>query len=264
MKTILPLLVLLVSFQFSFGQGKSIAVLHDSFGNIQLGELWARLDGLAQEMVYNPNLSGYVIIYPQKISAQQNFRRERLYQRQIFIRIYQYSTIDPNRFTIALGEERDDFQIELWKAPPDAELPFAIRENWSETSYDLTKPFIFGTEDINEAYPTFVPGLYARLLNENPNLRGHVVVYNQSRKEAAQRLKEFSYEFKIPLPRLKLFIVKNKRRSFGETEFWIVPQKKKQTGIIQQTPLLTKEECPQGGVVLSRFQIPEGKFQIKT
>jgi hypothetical protein len=69
------------------------------------------------------------------------------------------------------------------------------------------------------------PGLYAKLLKETPNLSGHLVIFNKTKKDARSEtevlLKLFTEDYKVPRSRLRFFFAKNK--GTPDVEFWIVP-----------------------------------------
>jgi hypothetical protein len=158
------------------------AVLFDKFLEQPFGSTIARIDNFVAHLSYNPNSDGYVVIYPEKNSIKQDFRREKRYKEIIINRFYQVSRFDEKRFLIVRGEEKDEMEIELWEVSRGAEKPFSILEILPENRPDLSKAFIFGSEDIEEAYPDFAPRRFAKLLNENSNLRGHIVIFNKSNK----------------------------------------------------------------------------------
>jgi hypothetical protein len=203
------------------------AVLVDKFLEQPFGSTIARIDNFVVHLSYNPNSDGYVVIYPEKNSIKQSFRREKRYKEIIINRFYQVSGLDEKRFLIVRGEEKEEMEIELWEVPTGAEKPFSVLEIWQEKPRNLSKAFIFGSEDIEEAYPDFAPRRFAKLLNENPNLRAHIVIFNKSKKEQRAEmqnwLKLFTEDYKLPSRRLKFFFAKNNGRP--DVEFWIVPQK---------------------------------------
>jgi hypothetical protein len=222
----LTVLILFVCFQICFGQEKQ-AVLSDTFKIIPLGELWARIDTFVQQLQRNSNSKAYIVIYPEKESAKLNFRLEVRYAQLINNRIYQQNNFDERRIKIGISKVKDDFEVKLWTIPESKEIPFMIEREWSESPPDLTKPFIFGEEDMKDPYPYFAPKRYANLIKNNSNLRGHIVIFNKSKKErqvkAQEWIKEFTEEYKVPRSQLKIFFGNNKGNP--DVEFWIVPHK---------------------------------------
>lgn len=203
------------------------AVLFDRFNLVPLGALWARIDNFITYLSQNPNSNGYIVIYPEKDSIKENFRQERRLKNQIINRFYQRNGVDEKRFLIVRSAEKDELEIEFWAVPPGAEKPFSVQETWLEETPDLSKAFIFGSEHIEDPYPDFAPRRFAKILNENPGLRAHIVIFNKSKKEAQAEmrnwLKLFTEDYKLPRERLKFFFAKNNGRP--DVEFWIVPKK---------------------------------------
>jgi hypothetical protein len=225
----LILTVLSVSVRLCSAQAdnSSKAVLFDKFLKQPYGATIARIDNFVVHLAYNPNSDGYVVIYPEKNSLKPDFRRGKRLKEIIINRFYQVSGFDEKRFQIVRGEERNELKIELWEVPRGAQKPFSILEILPEKPRDLSKAFIFGSEDIEEAYANFAPRRFAKILSENPNLRGHIVIFNKSKKESRLEmqcwLSLFSEDYKLPRSRLKFFFAKNNGRP--DAEFWIVPKK---------------------------------------
>lgn len=223
-------LLSLAAFQFCFSQVKPKAVLFDKFNQVVLGELLARIDGFLQELEQKPDLQGYVVIYPEKNPVTQDFKYYKRYANQINNRIYQQSAVDESRIFIVRSKEKDTVEVELWKVPADAEKPFSIEDKFSPPLPDITKAFVFDAIYLEESYPTFAPKLYANLINNNQNLRGHIVAHGYSKKYALKQAEEWAKlltdNYKIPHNCLKVFSKKTKSNNYY-VEFWLVPQKKK-------------------------------------
>lgn len=219
------ILILLTSIAVCFGQEKSEALLIDKFGNLTCGDIMARTDILLHELFEDPNSQGYVIIYPEKNSAKKALRLERIINASIYMRRF-----DKNRIIVIRSKENNykEATVEFWKVPFDAEKPFFVEEEWVDSATALTKPFIFGSIWNDDACPLFIAEKYANLIKDKPNLRGHIVVFNPSKKEARNDMKEwlklFTEEYKVPRDRLKIFFGKNNDIP-DLVEFWIVPQK---------------------------------------
>ena len=225
-------MILFVSFRISFAQEKPKAVLFDKFNHTVVGELWARIETFVQELKQEPNLQGFVVIYPKKDLVKPDFRDFKRYARDINNRIYQQSAVDENRIFIVRSKEKDSLEVELWKVPLGAEKPFLIEDKWASPLPDLTKAFVFDTIYLEEIYPTFRPKLYANLINTNPNLRGHIVAHGNYKEyvlnDANNWVKSLTDDYKIPRNRLKVFFKKIKSNNYY-VEFWLVPERKKQS-----------------------------------
>ena len=80
----------------------------------------------------------------------------------------------------------------------------------------------------DDACPLFIPENYAKIIKENPNVRGHIVIFNPAKKESRREIEEWvkllTEEYKVPRNRLKIFFGKNNAIP-DLVEFWIVPRK---------------------------------------
>jgi hypothetical protein len=235
----LILVIILTSLQVALGQNKSEAVLVDKFdGVINFGHLSAIIHNFFQALSNDSSSQGYVVIYPAKDSAKKNFWRERRYENHIKNEI-SLQKFDKRRISIVRSKERDSIEVEFWEVPIGIEKPFSTEEKWAEIQKDLAKPFVFGYISLEEIFPNFIPEFYADYIKNNENLRGHIVVFDASRKFALERANEWikvlTEEYKVPRNRLKVFFAKqsNSVIRFGgatnpvEVEFWLVPERKK-------------------------------------
>ncbi len=227
------LIILFASSQLCFGQNKSEAVLLSSFSKAVDEEIASNLDAFFHELVNSPQEQGYVVIYPAKSSIKQNYRLERRYER--FIKeMISTRRFDKNRIIFVQSKEEETIKVEFWKVPLGIDKPFSIENKWSETPPDLTKPFIYGFTYPDEIFLNFVPEFYADYLKNNENLRGHIVVFNNSRKDANKWIKVLTEEYKVPRNRLKVFFGKTNGSIIYvpkgllpvEAEFWLVPKKR--------------------------------------
>jgi hypothetical protein len=223
-KGLFILLVLLASLEFCFGQEKSQTLLVDRFGNSACGEIMGRTDVLLYELVKDPKSEGFVIISPEKNSIKEALRFERIINASIYSRRF-----DKSRITIIRNKEENygETMVEFWKVPLGGEKPSFVEDKWANSAINLTKPFIFGRIWNDDACPLFIPENYANLIKENLNVRGHIVIFNHSKKEARRAMEEWlkllTAEYKVPRNRLKIFFRKN--NDIPEVEFWVVPQK---------------------------------------
>lgn len=223
-KGFLTLLILLVSLEVCFGQEKSEALLIDKFGNLACGDIMARTDILLHELLKDPNSQGYVVLYPEKNSVKEALRLEKIINGGIYMRRF-----DKNRITVVRSKENNykEATVEFWKVPFNAEKPSFVEEKWADSAIAITKPFIFGSIWNDDACPLFMPENYAKLIKDNPHLRGHIVIFNKSKKEAHNEMEEWlkllTEEYKVPQNRLKIFFGKN--NGIPDVEFWIVPRK---------------------------------------
>jgi hypothetical protein len=218
------MLILLTSLQLCFGQEKSEALLFDRFGNYACGDIMARADALFAELMRDPQSHAYVVISPRKNSIKEALRLERIINASIYLR-----RVDKSQITLIRNKENnfEEAIVEFWKVPFDAEKPSFVEERWAETTIALTKPFIFGSIWNDDSCPLFIPENYAKLIKENPNLRGHIVIFNPSKKESRNEMKQWlnllTEEYKVPRNRLKIFFASRRKNGIPDVEFWIVP-----------------------------------------
>lgn len=223
-KTLFILVILLASFQISFGQENPKAELIDEFGKILCEDAIGRLDSFFANLQNNPDSTGYIIIYADKNSIIEGFDFEHTIKNHIVFR-----KVDEKQFVIIRGEKRDNIKIEFWKVPAGADKPSYTEEKWTQTINNPDKAFVFGIVHIDDVCFSFNSKVFAEFLIANPNLRGHIVIYNKSKKEAQKESKEwlevFTNEFKVPRRQLRIYFSKN--RDYPGVELWLVPQKKK-------------------------------------
>jgi hypothetical protein len=218
------LVILFTSFQICFSQEEQKAVLFNKSGNVVPEEFAAIFETFYGKVIKNPTLQGYIVIHPKKNSINQNFRRERGYERFVknLISIYKF---DKSRITVVRSEEKDEIELEFWIVPHNAQKPFTIEEKWAEYIPDLTKAFVFGIDDEIYTFPSFIPEFYADYINNNANLRGHIVSFSSRYSLDVEKwVKILTEDYKIPRNRLKIFYRKTKREPY--IEFWLVPKKK--------------------------------------
>lgn len=224
-KIFLRLLILLISLQFGFGQEKPEAVLESEFGKIPCGQFLSRTDSFFYGLMYDPKSTGYAVIYSDRKDPGNGIWYEKLIISLIYRRKF-----DKSRLIIIRGEKRETVSIEFWKVPLGAETPKFIEADWSESLPDPTKPFVFGSIDDDNVCPTFIPETYADFIKANPDVLGQLVIFDSSKIQrkarAAEWLKIFTKDFKIPRKRFKVFFVKA-NKNLPHVEFWIVPKKKK-------------------------------------
>ena len=222
-KMFFVLIILFTSFQTCFGQEKPKAEQIDEFGIISCDDFLARLDNLFNALKNEPDSTGYAIIYTEKDSRQLK-RFETWINGQVY-----FAKFASNRLVIKYAEKEDDFRVVFWKVPAGANLPTFVEQKTSFVLPPSTKAFRLATS-VYEICPTLSPKLYANYLQANPNVRGHIVVFNKSIREAKKDgedwLKILTKEFNVSRNQLKVFYNKNYPYSESVTEFWLVPKKK--------------------------------------
>ena len=222
-KVFIFFILLYTSFQICPGQEKPEAVLVDQFGKITCEELLARLDLFSTDLGNNPGSLGYIVIYPEKTSVRTGISYINWIRGH-----WTFRKLDDTRYVIIRGEERDAINIEFWRVPPGADESFYKGEKWIAAAVKVKKAFVFNSLHIEDVCPTFNLKDYAEILLSDPSLRGHIVIFNKSRRESQKEAQDWltvlTKDYKVPRNRLRVFFATN--GNGAEAEFWIVPTKK--------------------------------------
>lgn len=223
-KTFFVLAILFISFQICFGQEKPKANQVDEFGAIGCDDFLARVDNFAYALENEPSSTGYAIIY-----ADKDSRQAKGYEIWLNGQIY-FRKFDSRRIIVKRAAKEDIFRVVFWKVRAGADLPIFIEQKVSYVLPSSTKAYRFAMS-VHDICPTLSPSYYADYLQANPNMHGHIVIFNKMIKEAKKDgenlLKMLTEEFNIASNRLKVFYKKSPPNSESATEFWLVPQKKK-------------------------------------
>jgi len=225
-RIVAALVFMIVSTVKCIAQDRPKAVQTDQFGRVGCEGLYARVDLLGDTLFRNPGSRATVIISPQMDSTSKA-----LYYSELIKKAFQLREYALDRLRIVRGPAAESVGGAVWLVPAGAEDPGQGLEVWPDKPLDLSKPFIFDTEDENNICPTFVPKLYAELIKSNPNVLGRIVVIPNSmsgrrRKfEAAKEwIENLTQKWGVPRNRLKLLFAKP--TDFEVIQFWIVPVKK--------------------------------------
>ncbi len=183
-KIILIFLILSAIAHCCFGQSRLKAELYDHFGELPCGHRLNRIDTFIQDLNAEPGSTGLILIY----SNERSLDKARQYKHDIDGTIYSRG-FDKDRIAVETVKREGVIGVDVWKIPAGVKEPVITEEKWPDAAPDLTRPFVFGSE-FPELYCTvFMLPDYARLLIENPDLRGHIVIYNNLKKMGAKKLK---------------------------------------------------------------------------
>lgn len=208
-------------FGSTLGQETPKAVLVDEFGNLQCGDVLARLDAFMVELQNNPGDSGYVLISEAK-------RNPRAFQKVVETSFYM-RRFDRERISIVIVGNEIGAGSQFWRVPLGADAPafkpIALPEP------DLTKPFMYGSDDRVGICPTFSPDLFAKLILDNPGSMARVVIAGptvSSRLQTAKDVRDtFEHSTKLPTDRISFYYVHRKEEWLWETEYWFLPAKRR-------------------------------------
>ena len=109
----------------------------DSYGAIRYSDEKARLDNLAIQLTNSDKMIGYIIVYAGRkgTGAEAQTRASRGLNYLINVR-----KIDPLRVKAIYAGYREDFQVDLWILPANAEwLPFASTDDPSQVEIIYAK-----------------------------------------------------------------------------------------------------------------------------
>ena len=224
MKKLLLAVILFVT-GLGLAQDKPNAVQVDEFGRTPCDELGARASNLVQSISKAPASRALVISYPRA-------KGQSLAKHQFLQILANFASAElENRVDFVMGEIRSETKVEFWMVPQGAKEPYYRGERWPIPMHDLSKPFIYDSEDENGEYPTFILRKFAELLTNNPGSRAHIVVRKGGRYAfsfqgfADQWIDELNQKFGIPRKRIKVFHGKRTSYSVTYAEFWFVPAK---------------------------------------
>ena len=208
------------------GQSVPQPELIDEFGQMGCDEMLSRIDNFAVHLQHDPTSTAVITIYPPQIYPHLGGRRLRLISSTLQLR-----GIEEDRYTFRRNPNSPDGQIrtKLWKLPPGAVIPEDDLSVWNEEPPVTDRAHVFGYVDDIDICPSFVPKKFAKLILNNPESKGHVVVITSrdmmwdKYKLAETWISELAEKHGIPRKRLRLFFSKG---SGAGVEFWFVPQKK--------------------------------------
>jgi hypothetical protein len=239
-KSFLFLIILLASFQISFGQEKPKAYLIDEFGKPCSEDLMARYDGFLIQLNQNPLAIGYIIFYGDDELEGRNLN----FITYLTLIYPQAHRLDKSRIVLIRGENRAEMKIQFWLVPAGANPPKPERE-FVEEKITSTSLFDRNRAEFNRwsgrldiYYDGFLDlgcefrpnvGEFANTLLSNPELTGYLIVYTEFGKgiKYGNRVASFAVvdlmnDYKVPRNRLKTIYGGN--REEPEIELWFVPK----------------------------------------
>ncbi len=223
-KVIFTILILLLTFQFCFGQEKPKAELIDKFSYESNDPLQARIFNLISA-VKKSNSKGYIIIH----SSTKDSLDKYLYERRIK-NCFRWAKLPDKNFVIVLGEDRNDFEVELWKVPNGADKPqfTETRKDYVVTS--LSKPKLIHKLQWNEEYCPLYFDLqfYSKFLKVNPNLVGRIIIREKKLSNFNKVKQELTRQLTITnkVSKTQLEFVKDKIEYSEDVEYWFVLKNK--------------------------------------
>ena len=213
------------------------ARLIDSFGEIQISDLMARLDNFAIELQNDPTSTGVIAAH----AAKHKFPGWPL-RRAYVSRNYLVDTrgLDAARVSVVFGDLRDDTTFELWLVPPGAAPPakpfdVSLLMSGERTPLPFDRFTVIehgdrSQSEYGDTYPDSA-GLYyyfAEVLRHDPALRGCVIGYT-SRRGSLAAGRRMASRAKLAMAKAhaidvgRVFAVGGGRRAYKMIELWLVP-----------------------------------------
>lgn len=214
------------------------ARLIDSFGEIQLSDLMARLDFFAIELWNIPGARGVVVAY----AARHKFPGWPVRRGHMMVD-YLVNTrgLEASRLSVFNGGLRDETAFELWLVPRGAELPVkpfdaSLLMSGEKSPVLLDRLVVVERGDeITSAYglepkpdSAGVYEYFAEVLRRDPSLRGCVIAYtwrrgarSADRRIAARAKMTIAKSHAVDVARL--FTRGGGRRAYKTIELWLVP-----------------------------------------
>lgn len=219
-------------------QQPAAARLVDSFGEVMITDLKARIDNFALELLQAPDAKGYVVAY----GARNRFPGWPVRNARDSLQfLLDYRGIPAARLAVINGGLREDNRLELWVVPPGAELnvkPFDVSLLMSGERTPL--PFdrfgvlergdYFAAETDRDSYPDegYLYAYLAEVLRADPGLRACVIAYTSSRgaRSADRRIAASAKAAIVKSQAVdvrRVVAVGGGRRRYKAVELWLVP-----------------------------------------
>ncbi len=221
-KIIFTFLIIFAAVQFCFGQENPRAVLQDRLGELPCDQFLSRLDSFFVELMKDPSSTGYAVISFGERSLEDRFTYENWINTHILFRKFPKDRLK----LIEADRGNTGLETEFWTIPVGADKPPIIVENEGPLPPPARAVRFGDTGGDICAY--FYGSQYIKYLQAYPELKAHIVIYNNSarkaRKEGDGWIKSLVSN-KIARNRIRIF--HSKEKSYPYEEFWLVPSKKK-------------------------------------
>jgi hypothetical protein len=211
----------------------------ESFGEIQISDLLARLDSFALEIENDPAARAVIVAY----GARHKFPGWPLRRGRFALNYLKNSRgIEAARLAFVNGGLRDDTTFELWVVPAGAELPArpfdaALLMSGERTAVLFDRFIVVERRDRVEIeayerdpYPddAYMYEYFAEVLRRDPALRGCVIGYTSKRgpRTAGRRI---ASRAKLTMAKAhgtdvsRVYAFGGGRREYKTIELWLVP-----------------------------------------
>jgi len=217
----LPAILVLILAINAWSQDKPQAQLVDEFGPQQCDEFLARVDNLMIQLGTNPSANALVVFGPKFGSAEKINRFRHLIEME-----FKRSTFSANRLRITQTKDSTAPGGKFWLLPDGATVPVVDPVKWPDETIDISRPFLFGTEQMDDVCPTFYLDDFAEFLRSHSNLHGKIVIHaylqRATTEDAVKWLSDLE-KLRVPRKRLRVFLAKPS--NWERVDFWIVPRR---------------------------------------
>jgi len=240
MKKLLTVLLLLLAAATSNARqqgAKPSARLIDSFGDIQLSDLMARLDNFANELQSDPAARGFLVAYsaPNKFPGWPTRRARTSVEYLASLR-----GLDRARLDVVNGGPGEETKIELWLVPAGAGPPVkpydaALMMAGEKTPLPFDRFVVIERGDrqiseYGEPYPdeAYLYADFSEVLRRDPAVRGCVIGY-ASRRGSLAAGRRIASRAKLTMAKAygtdvsRVYVFGGGRREYKTIELWLVP-----------------------------------------
>lgn len=223
MKILLTFLLMILAFQFSFGQEKPKAELQEIIGPTNNDNLLSRVQNLSHSLEEKD--TAYIVISSTDDNQLFKYKTERK------IKGCFYPKFPSNKLVIVYDENKNEDLTEFWRVPFGAIPP----RNPDETKKDFTlsksqnKVLLYsGSWEEDYCRTNFDLEFYSKFLLANPHLFGKISVLAKTQKQGLNKVFSISQtlikKFKVPKSQLKISYTWN--NVWDYEDYWLVPKKK--------------------------------------
>jgi len=226
-KSLLTLILLIFFQNICFAQNQTNSKIVDEFGKLSNDDLQGRVWQFTE--ILNQNKSyGTIVLFGEKKYPLATYINERRIQGCL-----SYLKVKTDRLSFIFTDDKDEVGGQFWESPNPEQKP-----SFSETPHDyrlsnLAKPYLiyrFNESIADEFCPLYFDmEYYSRFLKANPNIIGKIVIREKSadkfQKERLKYLRQLTRKEKVSPKQIN--IVRGKFKNSSDTEFWLVPLKRK-------------------------------------
>lgn len=231
---IFTILLILLGLQFVVGQEQPKAILMDEVSKTCSEDLMSRYANLVMALKQSQDSKGIVIFYGDETLEGRNLSYlQWLKAHPKFLRL------EESKILVLRGANQPKEKTQFWFVPNGADFPkpateFTLPQFITKSRFDLGDGYINPfTKTIESSYYDlgckFSPNAkeFAKILLQNKNLQGLIIVDNQSRntvfKVANIIVHQLTKTYKVPRNRFRVTF--RHKSEFGEAQLWLIPKR---------------------------------------